>query len=103
VVISPFVLHRHPGFWERPEAFDPARFAGDPAVNLSRPAYLPFGAGPHQCIGNSFAMMEARIILAMVAQRYRLRLLPGHAVEPKPGITLRPRHGLWMTAEPATD
>ena len=99
VVISPFVLHRHPVFWERPEIFDPTRFADEALLNRSGPAYLPFGAGPHLCIGNNFAMMEARIILAMVAQRYRIRLRPGHPVEPKPGITLRPRHGLLMTAQ----
>lgn len=103
VVISPFVLHRHPAFWERPETFDPTRFADETTVNRSRPAYLPFGAGPHLCIGNNFAMMEARIILAMVAQCYRLRLRPGHPVEPKPGITLRPRHGLLMTAQKIND
>lgn len=102
IVISPFVLHRHPAFWEEPEIFRPARFTDTTdASRLSR-AYLPFGAGAHQCIGSGFAMMEARIILSMAAQRYRLRLLPGHPVEPKPGITLRPRYGLMMTAQRAS-
>lgn len=94
-VIAPYALHRHPAFWQDPERFDPDRFGeGTP------PAYLPFGAGPRFCIGSEFALLEAQLILAMVAQSFRLRLVPGHPVEPLPGITLRARHGLRMTLEP---
>jgi enediyne biosynthesis protein E7 len=92
VVIAPYVLHRHPNFWEEPDEFKPARFA-----NPIPEAYIPFGAGPRFCIGREFAMLEAQLITAMVAQSFRLCLLPGHRVEPLPGITLRVRDGLLMT------
>jgi cytochrome P450 len=92
VVIAPYALHRHPAFWERPEEFDPGRFA-----THTSEAYIPFGTGPRFCIGSEFAMLEAQLITAMVAQSFRLRLVPGHPVEPLPGITLRARHGLLMT------
>ena len=98
VVVSPFVLHRHPAFWGSPERFDPLRFADASIASRPPGAFLPFGAGPHQCIGNNFAMMEARIILSMVLKKFSLQTVPGHPVEPKPGITLRPRHGLMMIA-----
>jgi cytochrome P450 len=97
VVISPYVLHRHPGFWSDPERFDPTRFTEAASTGHFPNAYLPFGAGPHQCIGNNFALLEARIILATLLQRFRVGLVPGQPVEPKPGITLRPRHGIVMT------
>ncbi len=92
VVISPYLLHRHAQFWDRPDEFDPERFK-----DRAPAAYIPFGAGPRFCIGSEFSMMEAHMVLAMVAQRFRLRLAPGHLVEPLPGITLRARNGLWMT------
>lgn len=92
VVISPYALHRHPDYWERPDEFDPSRFE-KPAPD----AYIPFGAGPRFCIGKEFAMLEAHLITAMVARDFQLRQVPGHPVEPQPDITLRPRHGLRMT------
>jgi cytochrome P450 len=100
VMLSPYVTHRHPAFWENPEGFDPDRF--DPERRHERPrfAYFPFGGGPHLCIGNSFAMMEAQIVLATVAQRYRLDLVPGHPIVPLPLVTLRPRHGVKVTLKP---
>jgi cytochrome P450 len=96
VVVSPFILHRHETFWPDPASFDPERFAAPQAAGRPAHAYLPFGAGPHQCIGAHFATLEARIILVMLAQRYRLELMPDPPVEPKPGITLRLRQGLHM-------
>lgn len=97
--ISPYATHRHPAFWENPEAFDPERFA--PARVDARPrfAYLPFSGGPRQCIGNSFALVEAQLTLAMIAQRYRLRLAPGHRLAPEPLLSLRPRGGMPMLIE----
>ena len=99
VGISPYVMHHLPAYWPEPERFDPERF--DPATPHERPrfAYMPFGGGPHQCIGNSFALMEATLILATVAQRYRLRLPPGAIVTPQPKATLRPAGGLPMVVE----
>jgi cytochrome P450 len=99
VFIVPWLVHRHRLLWERPEVFDPERFLPERSAARPRFAYLPFGGGPRICIGASFAMTEAAIILAMVGRRYRLRLMPSHAVEPVGLITLRPRHGLHMTIE----
>ena len=99
VGISPYVMHHLPAYWPEPERFDPERF--NPGVAPERPrfAYMPFGGGPHQCIGNSFALMEATLILATMAQRYRLRLLPGATVTPQPKATLRPAGGLPMAVD----
>jgi cytochrome P450 len=99
IYISAYTMHRHPHFWEEPDRFDPERFSPERSHGRHRFAYIPFSAGPRQCIGNTFALMEAQIILASVMQRYRLELVPGHPVEPEPLITLRPRHGLLMRLE----
>jgi len=95
VVVSPYAMHRHPAFWERPGEFDPSRF-----IDRSPEAYLPFGLGPRFCIGHEFAMLEAQIITATVLQSFSLRLVPGHPVEPLPGITLRAKHGMMMNLQP---
>ena len=99
VSIVPWLLHRHRLLWDRPEVFDPERFAPERASARPRFAYIPFGGGPRICIGAGFAMTEALIILAMLGQRYRPRLAPGAAIEPVGLITLRPRHGLPMILE----
>jgi cytochrome P450 len=96
IILLPFVTHRHPDFWENAEAFDPERFSPERSESRPRYAYFPFGGGPRQCIGNNFAMMEATLVLATVAQRYRLRLVPDHPVEPEPSVTLHARHGIKM-------
>jgi cytochrome P450 len=92
VFVSPYVVHRHPRYWDNPEGFDPQRFATEPP----RGAYLPFGGGPRMCIGNFFATMEAELVLATIARRLRFELAPGYPVELEPSITLRPRRGVWM-------
>ncbi|MGA9245373.1 MAG: cytochrome P450 [Silvibacterium sp.] len=97
VSIAPWVLHRHKKLWDHPEQFDPERFSPDRSAGRSRYAYLPFGTGPRVCIGASFAMTEMMLVLATLAQRYRLRLVPGQKVEPQGLISLRPRYGLKMT------
>jgi cytochrome P450 len=99
VLIMPWLIHRKPQLWEDPERFDPERFAPERAAERPRFAYIPFGAGPRICIGAAFAMTEAILILATIAQRYRLRLKPGHPVEPQGLITLRPRYGMQMFLE----
>lgn len=96
VVMLQYVTHRHPDFWERPEEFDPERFT--PALSAARPyfAYFPFGGGPRQCIGNYFSVMEAQLILAAVAQHYRMRHADSRPVVPEPSVTLRPHGGMRM-------
>jgi cytochrome P450 len=97
VVMSPWIMHRDPRFFENPERFDPDRWSAEIAQRLPRFAYFPFGGGPRLCIGASFAMMEANLLLATIAQRFHLSLVPGHPVVPQPGITLRPRDGIQMS------
>jgi cytochrome P450 len=97
LLVSPYVLHRHPAFWAHPERFDPERFTPERALARPRFAYFPFGGGPRRCIGQGLAMLEMLVILAMVAQAYELRPVPGHPVEPAARITLRPRHGVLVT------
>jgi cytochrome P450 len=100
VLLSPYVTHHDPALWEGPEGFDPERFS--PGAEAARPryAYYPFGGGPHLCIGAGFAMMEATIVLAAVAQRVRIDLEPGRPVSIEPLVTLRPSPGIWVTARP---
>jgi len=99
VLVSPYSMHRNPEFWENPEVFDPERFSVEGWTNRPYYAYFPFGGGPRSCIGSSFGITEALLIIAMVAQRYRLRLVPGHPVKPEPLLTLRPRQGVLMTLQ----
>jgi cytochrome P450 len=96
VAISPYLIHRHPQFWENPEAFEPARFALERTAGRLRFAYIPFGGGPRLCIGDGFARLEAQLVLATVAQRFRLEALTGRPVVAEPLVTLRPRGGLPM-------
>lgn len=96
VVVSPYTMHRHPKFWNNPEAFDPDRFLPEQSENRPRYAYLPFGGGPRLCIGQPFALAEATLLLACLAQRYALRLAPNTEVKPEPNITLGVKNGLPM-------
>jgi cytochrome P450 len=100
ITLSPYVTHRHPGFWDDPERFDPERFTPERSAERPELAYFPFGGGPRGCVGRQFAMLEGQIVLALVARRFRLHSVPGHPVEPNPILTLRPRYGLMMTLEP---
>jgi cytochrome P450 len=100
MVVSMYLTHRNPNLWPEPERFDPERFAPAEVEKRHRFAYLPFGGGPRICIGNSFAMAEMVLIVAMIAQRLRVRLVPGRAVEPIGLITLRPRNGIDVALEP---
>ena len=96
VIAATGVVQRDPRWFEDPEAFRPERWEGDLARRLPRFAYFPFGGGPRQCIGNTFAQMEAVLILAAIAQRFRLSLIPGQRVTPTPYVTLRPEPGIRM-------
>jgi len=94
VLISQWVVHRDPRWYEEPEAFRPERWLGDEARRLPAFAYFPFGGGPRRCIGEGFALQEAALVLAVMARRFDVELLPGARVEPEPQVTLRLRHGL---------
>lgn len=102
VVASPYVTHRDARFWPEPDAFEPERFLPERVAGRPRFAYYPFGGGPRLCIGNHFAAVEAGLIIAAVAQRFRLRPAAGQQVMVEPSVTLRPRHGLLMTLHPRT-
>jgi len=91
VLMSPFILHRHPAYWEDPERFDPERFTPERTQQRPKLAYVPFGAGQRQCIGNNFAMMEVQVIAAMVLRRFKLELVSGQMPQPEPLLTLRPK------------
>ena len=94
--IAPYVTHRLPEYWPNPEHFDPLRFS--PEMITTRPhfAYLPFGGGPRQCIGNNFALVEAQLIFATLVQRFHLQAVSERLVQLEPTATLRPKDGLWM-------
>ena len=92
IFASPYITHRLSRLWTDPERFDPGRFERDRTGALVPFAYFPFGGGPRQCIGNNFAMMEMILVVATIAQRYRLDVVPGGQRGFSPGITLRPRH-----------
>lgn len=96
VIPNVYLAHRNPSYWPNPEGFDPDRFLEGESEKRPRFAYLPFGGGPRQCIGNSFALLEMKLALAIVLQRLELALPPGARPEPEPGITLRPLGGLTM-------
>jgi cytochrome P450 len=95
-VISPWVLHRDPKNFDDPEAFKPERWDGDLAHRLPRFAYFPFGGGPRVCIGNRFAMMEAKLVLAVAIQRFRFEATPETVLALLPSVTLRPRQGVRL-------
>ncbi len=97
VLMSQFVMHRDPRYFPEPLRFDPERWTA--AARESRPqfSYFPFGGGPRSCIGEGFAWMEGVLLIAALAQQWRMRLVPNHPVALKPVITLRPKHGMRMT------
>jgi cytochrome P450 len=99
VDISPYIVHRHPAFWAEPERFNPERFSPEQAAARHKYAYIPFSTGPRMCIGNTFALIEATLVLATVAQRFRPRMADGVLPQPMPLVTLRPRGGMPMIVE----
>jgi cytochrome P450 len=99
ISLCPFITHRMPEFWRQPLEFDPDRF--DPAQNTNRHrfAYIPFGAGPRQCIGESFSLTEGVLVAAAIAQRFRLRIPDHHVAQLDPQITLHPKGGMPLRFE----
>lgn len=90
-----YALHRHHMHWQKPDAFDPDRFLDPKAIPHF--AYLPFGDGPRICIGTSFALQEAVIMLATLLARFRFTQVPGKAPKPVMILTLRPKGGVWLS------
>ena len=99
VFMSQWVVHRDARFYTAPDAFVPDRWTPAFRASLPKFAYFPFGGGPRQCIGEGFAWMELVLLVATIAQQWRLRPVPGHAVVPRPLVTLRAKHGLPVTVE----
>lgn len=94
--VSPYVTHRHPEFWEDPSEFKPSRFLPESAASRHRFSFFPFSGGAMQCIGGSFAMTQANIILSRVIGRWSLKTIPGQDLKPAFGFKLRPKDGLWV-------
>lgn len=100
VLVDIHGVHRHPDHWEHPEEFDPLRFAPENKAGRHRYAHLPFGAGPHLCVGKQFAIQEGQLLMAAILGSYDVRHHPGHPVEDRATITLRPRYGMHVTLHP---
>lgn len=100
VAVIPWLVHRHRTLWEQPERFDPERFSPENSKGRHRFAYIPFGGGPRVCIGMALAMTEAQLLLATLAQRFRLEMVPGQNIVLQHRITMRPRDGIQMTLVP---
>jgi cytochrome P450 len=98
ILMSPFVMHRDARFFPDPHTFNPERWTAGFEAALPKFAYFPFGGGARQCIGEQFAWMEGVLVLATIAQRWRLQLAPGQRIVPQPLVTLRAKHGVQMTA-----
>ncbi|HYP29666.1 MAG TPA: cytochrome P450 [Blastocatellia bacterium] len=99
VLLSQYVMHHNERYYEDPFRFDPERWTEEAKASRPKHSYFPFGSGPRLCIGEQFAWMEGILIIATLAQEWRMRLVPGHPVKMQPLITLRPRHGMKMTME----
>ena len=99
VIISPFVVHRHPDFWTDPESFDPERFREEGRSAQHRFAYIPFGGGPRVCIGRSFALMEVQLVVASIVQRFQMAPLPDHPIRPKARFILQSETGIPVSLQ----
>jgi cytochrome P450 len=100
VLVSPYTTHRLPDFWERPLEFDPERWAGDKHQHRHRYSYIPFGTGPHVCLGQHLFYVEAPLVIANMMSRYRQVLTNPQKLTPVPGASVRPKEELWLRLEP---
>jgi cytochrome P450 len=98
IVVSPWLLHHDERWWPQARTFRPDRWTDEAIEGRPRHAFLPFGGGPRMCIGEGFAWMEAQVLIAMIAQRWRFELDPTQTVALQPVVTLRPREGMRMRA-----
>lgn len=102
IVVTPYLIHRDPRYWEHPETFEPERFSPQRSSTRPRLAYMPFGAGPRACVGATFAMAEAQMILAVLCRRIFFDLAPDHRLVLEPRVTLRPQGGMSMSVHRVT-
>jgi cytochrome P450 len=100
LMMPQWVVHRDPRFWDEPEKFWPERWETARVKDRPHFAYFPFGGGPRLCVGNNFALLEAVLVLARIAQRFQFNVVPGHPIEPFPTFTLRPKDGVPSTVSP---
>jgi cytochrome P450 len=100
VQIAPYLMHRDPRWWDRPDQFYPDHFTKEREAARPRYAYMPFGGGPRVCLGRNFAMMEGPIVLGTLLQRYRVEPGSDGLSPPEAMISLRPRKGAWIRLEP---
>jgi cytochrome P450 len=96
IMLSPYVMHRNPKYWDNPEAFIPERFTPEEIERRPSHSYVPFGGGPRGCIGDNFALTELTLLTAMIYQRFTLQVVPGYQLRPEPMISLRPIGGVAM-------
>jgi cytochrome P450 len=99
VLVSPYLTQRDSRFFDDPLAFRPERWTAPMKAALPKFAYFPFGGGARQCLGDAFGWLEASLIIATMAQKWRMRLVDGHPVEPHALATLRPRYGVKVVLE----
>jgi cytochrome P450 len=100
IVLSPWHLHRHERLWDRPDEFDPARFATQNGKECARNAYIPFSAGQRVCTGAGFAMIEGPLLLSMMVRAFRFELVPGREPVPVAHLTVRGKDGIWLKLRP---
>jgi len=100
IVLSPWHLQRHSRIWDRPDDFDPARWATAEGKDSARQAYMPFSAGPRVCTGAGFAMIEGVVLLARLLAAYRFERVPGCRPVPVAHLTVRAAEGIWLTITP---
>jgi len=100
IAICIYTMHRHSGFWDQPDIFNPERFSPENSKGRHKYAYIPFGGGPRQCIGNNFGLMEAALVMACVLQRFELHSIPGMDVRPQALFVLRPNRDVMMSLHP---
>lgn len=96
LLASPYLLHRSPDYWDQPDVFDPERFSPQRAQRRQASTYLPFGLGPHQCLGSHFFTIEAQLMMAILLSRYRPELVGARPVRPQAAATLRPRYPVQL-------
>ncbi len=99
VTLAIYAMHRNPAVFPNPDVFDPERFSPENEKTIPRYGYLPFGGGPRVCIGNSFALMEARLLLVTMIQHAELSLMPGQSIVPKQLVTVRPANGIFVNVK----